>query len=50
LAAEISPLVGTVSGLEQSLLAKYGTNVSGQIALALAKALSGGFTVGLAGH
>jgi hypothetical protein len=50
LAAEITPLVGTVSGLEQSLLAKYGTNVTGQITIALAKAVNAGFATGLAGH
>lgn len=49
LAAEITPLIGTVSGLEQTLLAKYGTNVAGQISIAIAKAVDGGLVVGLNG-
>lgn len=50
LTAEIAPLVGTISGLEQTLLQKYGATVSGEITIAIAKAVTSGFAVGLAGH
>ena len=50
LAAEIGPLIGTVSALEQTLLNKYGSGVSGQITLALTKAVAAGFVAGLAGQ
>jgi hypothetical protein len=47
LVTEITPLINTVSGLEQSLLAKYGTNVSGTITLAIAKAVDAGLIASL---
>jgi len=50
LAAEITPLIGTASALEQQLINKYGSSVGGQIALAITKAVAAGFAIGLAGH
>ena len=49
LVSEISPLIGTLSSLEQTLLNKYGSGVSGQISIALTRAVLAGITVGLAG-
>ena len=45
---EITPLVAAASQLEQQLLNKYGATVSGQITIAIAKAVSNGIAVGLA--
>jgi hypothetical protein len=49
LATEMTTLINTMSVLEQQLLAKYGQNVGGQIALAISQAVYGGFVIGLAG-
>lgn len=43
----LAPLVSQASSLEQSLVAKYGTTVGGQIALAVANAINAGITSGL---
>jgi hypothetical protein len=48
IAAEIGPLINTLSALEQSLLNKYGQTASGQIVIAITRAIYGGFAVGLA--
>lgn len=49
LQAEIAPLVTQASAFEQNLIVKYGTQVGGQISLAMAKAALAGIGVGLAG-
>ena len=49
LAQQVTPLIGQVSVLEQQLLAKYGQGVTGQISVAIAKAVYNGIVVGLAG-
>jgi len=48
IATELGPLINIVSAEEQTLLSKYGLTVSGQITLAIAKAVDSGFIVGLA--
>lgn len=47
LASEISSLIGSLSAAEQTLLQKYGAEVAGQIALALARAVDAGIVVGI---
>ncbi len=49
LTSEINSLIGSANTLEQSLLAKYGSGVAGEITIALAKAINAGLSVGLAG-
>jgi hypothetical protein len=50
LASEITSLMQVGSALEQKLLAKYGQSVTGEISLALTKAVYGGLVIGLAGQ
>lgn len=50
LSAEVTSLVQTASSLEQTLLAKYGAEVGGQIAVAVTRAVDAGLIIGLAGH
>jgi hypothetical protein len=46
-AANLTPLVSTMSTLEQSLIQKYGASTGGQIGLAIATAISNGINSGL---
>jgi len=48
--AQMGKILGSVSSLNQTLLAKYGPTVAGQITLALATAACDGMTAGLAGQ
>lgn len=50
LAQQVTTLIGSLSAVEQNLLAKYGQGVAGQITLSLAEAVYSGLSVGLAGH
>lgn len=43
----LNPIVTSLSSLEQSLLTKYGAGTGGQIAIAVAKAVSAGITYGM---
>lgn len=49
LTSEVNSLIGAANTLEQSLLAKYGQGVAGEITMALAKAINAGLATGLAG-
>lgn len=48
--AQMGKIIGSMSSLEQSLLAKYGPTVAEQILLAIAGAVCDGMTAGLAGE
>jgi hypothetical protein len=48
LSAQVDTMLKVISALEQKLLAKYGASVSGQIAVALTKAVNAGIVIGLA--
>lgn len=50
LSQEITSLLSVVSAFEQSVLAKYGPSVAGQIGLAVTRAIDAGLIVGLTGH
>ena len=49
IAAQVTPLIGMASSLEQTLLAKYGGGVGAQITIAITRAIDAGFVKGLGG-
>jgi hypothetical protein len=47
IAANITPIINSLSSFEQNLLNKYGTNVAGQISIAVTTAVDQGILAGL---